>query len=162
MTPHRLERFTTAQDDADSGFDVALAEMEGGRKRGHWIWYVFPQLSGLGGSQLSKAFGIDGASEAADYLRHPLLSARLLTITTAVAEGVRRGVPLATLMGSRTDVVKLASSLTLFEHVARQLHEVQPDRTQKALAEAAETVLKAAESEGYPRCAYTLERLANA
>ena len=161
MTPHRLERFTTAQDAPESGFEVALAEIQDGRKRSHWIWYVFPQLSGLGGSQMSQVFGIDGPSEAADYLRHPVLSARLLTITTAVAASVRRGVALGTLMGSRTDVLKLASSLTLFEHVARQLHEAQPDARQRAMAEAAETVLMAAESEGYPRCARTLRRLAS-
>ncbi|MDQ3349851.1 MAG: DUF1810 domain-containing protein [Acidobacteriota bacterium] len=161
MTLHSLERFTTAQDDAESGFEAALAEIQGGRKRSHWIWYVFPQLSGLGGSQMSQVFGIDGASEAEDYLRHPVLSVRLLTITIAVAEGVTRGVPLVTLMGSRTDVLKLVSSLTLFGHVARQLYEAQPYAVQKVIAEAAETVLRAAESQGYHRCEYTLERLAN-
>jgi len=161
MAPQGLERFTTAQNDAESGFEAALAEIQDGRKRSHWIWYVFPQLSGLGGSQMSQVFGIDGASEAEDYLRHPVLSVRLLTITTAVAEGVTRGVPLVTLMGSRTDVLKLVSSLTLFAHVARQLHEAQHDAVQKVIAEAAETVLRAAESQGYPRCEYTLERLAN-
>lgn len=159
MTLDTLERFTTAQDDAEAGFDVALAEIKGGRKRSHWIWYVFPQLSGLGGSQMSQVFGIDGTSEAKDYLRHPVLSVRLLTITTAVAEGVTRGVPPVTLMGSRTDLLKLVSSLTLFGHVARQLHEAQPDAVQKAIAEAAETVLRAVESQGYPPCAYTLDLL---
>ncbi len=156
-----LERFTTAQNDAESGFEAALAEIQDGRKRSHWIWYVFPQLSGLGGSQMSQVFGIDGASEAEDYLRHPLLSVRLLTITTAVLEGVTRGVPLVTLMGSRTDVLKLVSSLTLFAHVARQQQEAPPDARHHAIAEAAGFVLNAAESEGYPRCASTLERLAS-
>ncbi len=62
-------------------------------------------------------------------------------------------------MGSRTDVLKLVSSLTLFGHVARELHEAQPDVVQKAVAEAAETVLRAAEAQAYPRCAYTLDLL---
>lgn len=159
MAAHHLERFTTAQDDEESGFESALAEMRAGRKRGHWIWHVFPQLSGLGGSRLSETYGIDGPGEAADYLRHPVLAARLLTIATAVAERVKGRVSLTTLMASQTDVLKLVSSLTLFEHVARGLYEAEPDARHKAIAGIARAVLDAAESQGYARCKYTLERL---
>ncbi|MGE5835869.1 MAG: DUF1810 family protein, partial [Acidobacteriota bacterium] len=81
-----LERFKSAQAAAHSGFDTALAEIRAGGKRGHWIWYIFPQLAGLGGSPMSAHFAIAGEAEAMEYLRDRDLRARLLTITTAVAE----------------------------------------------------------------------------
>ena len=81
----RLERFKTAQESPGSGFDTALAEIRAGRKRSHWIWYIFPQLAGLGGSARSKTFAIEGEGEAEEYLRDPLLRARLLEITAAAA-----------------------------------------------------------------------------
>ena len=56
-----------------AGFDSALAEMRAGQKQGHWIWYVFPQLAGLGSSRLAQVYGIDGRAEAIDYLRDPIL-----------------------------------------------------------------------------------------
>ena len=87
----RLQRFTDAQDQRGSGFESALAEMQSGRKRGHWIWYVFPQLAGLGQSSMAQIYGIDGVAEAEAYLRDPILRRRLLTIALAVAEQLRRG-----------------------------------------------------------------------
>jgi uncharacterized protein (DUF1810 family) len=92
-------------------------------------------------------------------LKDPVLSQRLLTITTAVAERLSNGVPVAVLMGSRIDATKLMSSLTLFGYVASELQKSQPHETYVALAGAAEAVLKAGESEGYERCRFTLERL---
>src|SRR4051812_45016021 len=121
--PHDLERFRRAQDDVFAGFDSALAEMRGGQKQEHWIWYVFPQLAGLGSSRLAQTYGIGGRAEAIDYLRDPVLGGRLLTITEAVAGHATRGLPLVRLMNSHIDVQKLVSSLTLFESVARQLCE---------------------------------------
>lgn len=159
MGGSNLDRFKTAQARADSGFESALAEITSGRKRSHWIWYVFPQLSGLGSSHMSEMYALDGPGEGEEYLRDPLLAARLLAITTAAAGRVRHGVPLATLMGSQTDVQKLVSSLTLFEQIARHLNTVEPAETYRLLAEAAGTVLEKAESEGVPRCAYTLGHL---
>jgi uncharacterized protein (DUF1810 family) len=159
LSHYNLERFRLAQGEANSGFETALAEIRAGRKRSHWIWYIFPQLAGLGSSALSEMYAIEGAEEAAEYLKDPALSQRLLTITTAVAERLSNGVPLAVLMGSRIDATKLMSSLTLFGHVASELQKSQPRETYVALAGAAEAVLKAGESEGYERCRFTLERL---
>lgn len=154
-----LERFKKAQSGAESGFESALAEIKSGRKRGHWIWYIFPQLSGLGSSPVSEMYAIESPGEAAEYLRDPTLSVRLLSITTAVAERLRDGASLPSLMGSRTDALKLVSSLTLFACVADELHRTDPRETYRELAQTAEDVLKEAESQGYPRCRVTLERL---
>ena len=159
MSTHNLERFRTAQNDPHAGFEVALAEIRSGQKQSHWIWYIFPQLAGLGASSLSQKYAIDVAEEAAEYLKDPVLSERLLTITTAVAEHLNSGVPLDTVMGSRIDATKLMSSLTLFGRVAAALQKSQPRETYDAIAAAAETVLKAGESEGYQRCRFTLEQL---
>jgi uncharacterized protein (DUF1810 family) len=73
MTSSRLQRFKDAQDRPPSGFDAALAEMRAGAKRSHWIWYVFPQLAGLGSSAASLTYGLDGRAEAEEYLRDPVL-----------------------------------------------------------------------------------------
>jgi uncharacterized protein (DUF1810 family) len=159
LSRYNLERFRQAQDDASSGFEAALAEISSGRKRSHWIWYIFPQLAGLGSSALSEIYGIDGPGEAAEYLKDPLLSRRLLTMTTAVAKRLDGGVPLAVLMGSGIDATKLMSSLTLFGYVASEIDKSQPHETYEALAGAAEAVLKAGESQGYQRCRFTLDRL---
>jgi uncharacterized protein (DUF1810 family) len=154
-----LERFKKAQARSDSGFESALAEMHAGRKRGHWIWYVFPQLSGLGVSDSSKIYGISGVAEAIEYLRDPVLCSRLLTITTAVAQRLRQGISMTELMGSHIDALKLVSSLTLFGHVAKSLHSAETNKEQGVLANVAEEVLLLAESEGYQRCRYTLQHL---
>jgi uncharacterized protein (DUF1810 family) len=154
-----LERFRKAQDNVDSGFESALAEMRSGRKHGHWIWYVFPQLAGLGASSLAHTYGIAGLAEATAYLHDPVLCSRLLTITATVAERVRDGVALETLMASPIDVLKLVSSLTLFGRVARQLHAAEGNDAHASLARSAEEVLASAASEGYPPCRYTLAQL---
>ena len=159
MGESRLQRFAIAQNQPASGFDAALAEIKTGRKQGHWIWYVFPQLAGLGSSSQSHTYGIDGVAEAVEYLGDPALHSRLLSVTTAVAEQARRGIPLETLMGSSIDARKLVSSLTLFGNVARRLSTEDAQDVHQSLARVADEVLAAAESEGYPRCRYTLEHL---
>jgi uncharacterized protein (DUF1810 family) len=156
---HNLQRFKNAQNQAESGFQSALAEIEAGAKRGHWIWYVFPQLSGLGSSPMSETYVIADVAEATAYARDPVLCDRLLTITTAVATRLKEGVPVAALMGSRIDALKLVSSLTLFEHVAKQLHASGGDEGHRALAAVAEEVLDLTEAQGYSRCKFTLESL---
>jgi uncharacterized protein (DUF1810 family) len=160
----QLARFKEAQDRRDSGFESALAELQTGRKQCHWIWYVFPQLSGLGSSSLSQWYGVTDLAEAAAYLHDPVLCSRLLTITTTVAERVKRGegVSLQTLMSSALDVQKLVSSLTLFGNVARKLHATEGLEEHESLARIAEKVLAVAASEGYAPCQYTLARLATA
>src|SRR5262245_10719770 len=106
-----LERFRTAQA-SSAGFALALAEIRAGGKRTHWIWYVFPQLEGLGRSAAARRYAIRGEDEAAEYLRDPVLRARFLTISQAVAEQLRaQGTPLRQLMGADVDALKLVSSL---------------------------------------------------
>src|SRR5262245_10139509 len=123
MSLSSLERFKEAQDQHVTGFDSALSEIRAGGKRSHWIWYVFPQLAGLGRSALSQKYGLDGIAEAEDYLRDPVLRSRLLAIATAVREKLgQRGSTLERLMGSTIDVAKLVSSMTLFRAVAERLH----------------------------------------
>jgi uncharacterized protein (DUF1810 family) len=157
----RLQRFKDAQNLSGSGFESALSEISAGGKRGHWIWYVFPQLSGLGHSASSRTYGIDSVAEAEDYLRDPLLRSRLLTIATAVAERVSQGrnSPLLRLMGSPIDATKLVSSLTLFGEVAKRLHNAESLDEYGSIARVAETILAVAAAEGYPPCQFTLEAL---
>jgi uncharacterized protein (DUF1810 family) len=154
-----LDRFTAAQASPDAGFDAALSEIRAGRKRGHWIWYVLPQLRGLGVSAASVEYGLDGVDEAAAYLRDPTLRDRLVTIAAAVAEQLHAGVTLDQLMGSAIDARKLVSSLTLFGRVAAQLRDEEGAMAHRQLAALARDVLAKAAAEGYPACDYTLARL---
>ena len=157
----QLDRFRDAQNSSSSGFEAALGEIRAGGKRGHWIWYVFPQLRGLGSSGSSSMFGIDGEREAVEYLRDPELRSRLITIATAVMDQLRpEGTrSLRALMGSDLDARKLVSSMTLFGHVARKLHEADGLDAYNSMATLADTVLAEAARQGYPPCAYTLGRL---
>ena len=157
MSESFLDRFVSAQ--AAGEYETALAEMKAGRKRSHWIWYIFPQLAGLGMSSMSQAYAIRDREEAIAYLKHPLLSERLLEISTVAARQLREGAPLVSLMGSAIDASKLVSSMTLFAEVARGLPPATRSQTITGIADAAETVLTAAEAEGHPRCAFTLKRL---
>jgi uncharacterized protein (DUF1810 family) len=157
MSDAGLERFVTAQ--ANGEFESALAEMRAGRKRSHWIWYVFPQIAGLGSSHMSQTYAIRDRDEAAAYLRHPVLAPRLFEITSVVAEQLRAGVPLERLMGSSIDGAKLVSSLTLFGRVARSLSP-SPGDSQAAFADLAGEILTAAAAQGYPECGHTVNRLA--
>jgi len=158
MTDSSLDRFRQAQSLRFAGFATALDEIRSGGKQGHWIWYVFPQLEGLGTSGMAQKYGIRGAAEAREYLLDPELGARLLTITEAVAAQARDGVSLRTLMGSEIDVVKLVSSLTLFGQVARQLHANGSEAFGR-MGALAEELLAVAAAEGYPSCRFTLARL---
>jgi hypothetical protein len=108
---------------------------------------------------MSRTYAIADEAEAEAYLRDPVLGARLLTAEATVAEHLRAGVPLATLMGSRIDALKLVSSLTLFGFVARRLHATEPDDECRQLADVSAEVLAAAEREGYPPCRFTLRAL---
>ena len=162
MAAPNLERFKQAQADRRSGFDAAVAEIRAGAKRGHWIWYVLPQLSGLGTSDASTLYAIDDAREAEEYLRDPLLFSRLRTIVTAIAEQLRDGRSLTTLMGSRIDALKTVSSLTLFGEVSRRIGSPDASEPMGAFLDVAQAVLRAAEAEGYSRCRHTLDRLRGA
>jgi uncharacterized protein (DUF1810 family) len=156
-----LSRFKKAQKQGPEGFETALAEIRAGHKRSHWIWYIFPQLAGLGSSGPAQVYGINGLGEATAYLRDPELRARLLLIATAVAEHLRKEppLPLTTLMGSTIDVLKLVSSLTLFEDAARRLHASEGLPEVEALERVAKEILAAAATQGYPACRYTRAQL---
>ncbi|SDG64861.1 DUF1810 domain-containing protein [Roseospirillum parvum] len=107
-----LARFVAAQDGV---FQNALAELKAGRKQSHWMWFVFPQLAGLGRSATSYHFGLRGLDEARAYLAHPLLGQRLRQCVAALAP--HHGRPAAHIFGF-PDHLKLASCLTLFEAAA--------------------------------------------
>jgi hypothetical protein len=103
-----LARFHRAQAQPSSGYDTALAELRAGRKDSHWIWYVFPQLAGLGSSSQSRAFGLAGLDEAVEYLRDPMLGPHLIEATTVVADHIGAAsapvAPSLTLTGPRTAI----------------------------------------------------------
>jgi uncharacterized protein (DUF1810 family) len=154
-----LDRYLDAQEQPHGGFRSALAEIRAGGKRSHWIWYVFPQLRGLGSSGLSIEYAIADVAEARAYLQHPELRSRLLMITSAVAEQLESGKPLVVVMGSSIDALKLVSSLTLFAPIARQLHAADRLDAHRDLATTAEKVLAIAAEQGYPQCRFTLDCL---
>ncbi|PYY60587.1 DUF1810 domain-containing protein [Curtobacterium sp. MCSS17_011] len=110
--PFDLGRFVRAQQGVH---DVALDELRRGRKSSHWMWFVFPQLAGLGRSATAERYGITGADEARAYLAHPVLGARLLAATDVVDNAPARSAD--ALLGG-IDAVKLRSSMTLFARVS--------------------------------------------
>ena len=103
-----LERFVAAQDGV---YDGALAELRAGRKTGHWIWFVFPQVAGLGRSEMSRIYAIGSLAEARAYLAHPVLGPRLRECVAALL--ATHGRSADEMLGS-IDAVKLRSSMTLF------------------------------------------------
>ena len=109
-----LERFVTAQDEAGT-FDTALAELTAGRKTTHWMWFVLPQIAGLGSSPTARRYAIRSLGEARAYLAHPVLGPRLLR-TAAVVRDAPADDAVA-LLGS-VDAQKLRSSMTLFARAA--------------------------------------------
>ena len=108
--PFDLQRFVDAQDGVVEG---ALAELRAGAKRGHWMWFVFPQMRGLGRSGMADFYGISGVEEARAYLAHPLLGPRLRQCVAAVLG--HAGERTAEAMLGPVDAAKLRSCLTLFE-----------------------------------------------
>ncbi|WP_340121149.1 DUF1810 domain-containing protein [Methylobacter svalbardensis] len=107
-----LSRFTSAQ---ESIYDSVLAELRNGRKRTHWMWYIFPQIDGLGHSTTSKHYAIKSIEEARQYLNHPVLGKRLLECAEAVFTVEGRSI--SEIFGY-PDNLKLKSSMTLFACVA--------------------------------------------
>ena len=105
-----LQRFVEAQD-AGGTYDRALAELRAGAKRGHWMWFVFPQIAGLGFSDMSRRYAISGLAEARAYLAHPVLGPRLRECARALLD--LPGADPAAVLGG-IDAQKLQSSMTLF------------------------------------------------
>ncbi|TPG71701.1 DUF1810 domain-containing protein [Hymenobacter nivis] len=106
-----LQRFVSAQETA---YPQALTEVKNGRKRNHWMWYIFPQIQGLGFSEISQHYAIADLAEAAAYAQHPVLGPRLVEICTALL-GLA-GSDAGRIFGSPDDL-KLKSSMTLFAAV---------------------------------------------
>jgi uncharacterized protein (DUF1810 family) len=109
-----LGRFVVAQEPV---YAQALSELRRGRKESHWMWFIFPQLEGLGRSPTARFYGIDGRNEATAYLRHPLLGPRLLECMEALLAHPERSAE--QIFGS-VDAMKFRSSMTLFEAVAEE------------------------------------------
>ena len=108
MDPFNLNRFLEAQEDS---YAQALSEIQAGRKESHWIWYIFPQLVGLGHSHNAVYYGISGVEEAQAYLEHPLLGARLIEISNALL--IHKNKSIEQILGS-IDALKLKSCMDLF------------------------------------------------
>lgn len=133
-------------------FERALDEIEAGRKRSHWMWYIFPQVSGLGISAMSQRYAIESVEEAHAFLTHPVLGSGYRQLVAAVWHQVVEGdLSIHALFGSPDDS-KLVSSLTLFAGVARSDPELG------SFADRAQEILGAAFAEGLAPCAVT-ERL---
>ena len=109
-----LRRFENAQE-GTCGYETALGEIRNGRKESHWMWYIFPQIKGLGRSYDSRYYGIDSLYEACQYLEHAVLGKRLREITKEVIGHYQNGI--YHLMGSDIDVLKFRSCMTLFDVV---------------------------------------------
>ncbi len=120
--PHNLQRFVDAQTSTYSG---ALSELRAGRKTGHWIWFIFPQVRGLGQSPTSVHYAIAGAAEAEAYLAHPLLGPRLLECTAAVLAVPDRSAPQ---IFGELDAMKFRSSMTLFTQAPDPIFQQALDR----------------------------------
>jgi uncharacterized protein (DUF1810 family) len=112
--PYDLGRFVAAQD-AGGSYDQATAELRRGRKSSHWMWYVFPQIAGLGNSPASQLYAISSIDEAAAYLAHPVLGPRLVECA-AILTGIP-GRTAEQIFGG-IDAKKLRSSVTLFMRAA--------------------------------------------
>ena len=133
-----LKRFLDAQ---KFSYEQALREIKSGKKRTHWIWYIFPQLKGLGHSFYADLYGINGMKEAQEYIADPVLRSRLAEISQALLEV--KGLTAEEILGS-VDAMKVRSSMTLFraaapdmeifDYVLKKYYNGEPDRqTEKML-----------------------------
>ncbi|PKA42059.1 DUF1810 domain-containing protein (plasmid) [Rhizobium sullae] len=111
---YNLERFINAQNGI---YDQALEELRSGRKRSHWMWFIFPQIAGLGSSAMAERYAIRSAEEAAAYVADPILGSRLIRCVQAILSVKDRTAH--DILGSPDDL-KLRSSLTLFAAVSDQ------------------------------------------
>ena len=129
---YNLNRFIEAQ---NRDYDIALAEIRAGKKASHWMWYIFPQLKGLGRSSTSEYYGLSGIKEAQAYLSDPILKARLIEITDAViahkdksAEEIFGGIDAKKLRSCMTLFSIAAPDIPVFDAVLEQFFHGVPDR----------------------------------
>ena len=111
LDPFHLQRFLDAQ---ENDYADALREIKQGYKQSHWIWFIFPQVRGLGRSSMAEYYGISSIEEARAYLDHPTLRARLIEISTAFLQ--HKGKSTAYEILGTIDAIKVRSSMTLFDH----------------------------------------------
>jgi uncharacterized protein (DUF1810 family) len=121
MQERDLERFVEAQDSGQA-YERALVELRDGRKTSHWMWFVFPQIAGLGRSEMSQRYAIDSLEEARGYLDHPVLGTRLLECCDALLS--HDGMSAEQILGG-IDAIKLRSSMTLFLHASPETQTFQ-------------------------------------
>ncbi|QNI37245.1 DUF1810 domain-containing protein [Edaphobacter albus] len=114
---HDLERFLAAQENV---YDQAQAELRAGKKRSHWMWFIFPQIQGLGSSEMAERYAISSLEEAKAYLEHPILGTRLRECTGIVLN--LEGKTAIEIFGYPDDL-KFHSSMTLFAHAASMSEE---------------------------------------
>jgi uncharacterized protein (DUF1810 family) len=107
MSDFNLQRFIDAQDKV---YDLVITELQSGHKRTHWIWYIFPQIQGLGRSETAIYYAIENRAEAKEYLKHPILGKRLIECTSIVAN--------QKVIFPYPDDIKLKSSMTLFNQIS--------------------------------------------
>jgi uncharacterized protein (DUF1810 family) len=141
--PHDLSRFVDAQQGV---YESVIAEIRAGRKRSHWMWYIFPQVVGLGSSATAQHYGIRDAEEARAYLAHPVLGQRLIECAEAICSVTGRSA--SEILGTPDDL-KLRSCATLFaqvsppgsvfDRVLRRYYDGQPDQATLALLRPHET-----------------------
>ena len=136
--PWRLERFVAAQDRGGT-YQRAVAELGAGEKVSHWMWFVFPQIAGLGMSAMAREYAISSMAEARAYLAHPVLGPRLRECARIVAETERRS---AERIFGPTDAMKLRSSMTLYA-AAADLDESAGSGGQRTVGEAGPNVFRA-------------------
>ena len=119
IDPYNLQRFVDAQDD-DGTYDQAVLELNTGRKRTHWMWFVFPQVAGLGQSSMSRRFAIASIDEARAFSQHPVLGPRLIQASRCLLGSNTRS---AEEIFGGVDALKLRSSMTLFQRAAPESAE---------------------------------------
>ncbi|HCH62031.1 MAG TPA: DUF1810 domain-containing protein [Deltaproteobacteria bacterium] len=139
---------------AEGWHAIALRELSSGQKQSHWMWWVFPQLDGLGNSPLANRYALEDDDESRSFVEDPILRSNLTEVTAAVVRALQAGRSPQALMGNATDVRKLVSALTLFAAVC------DPDAaSEQALRSSCERALGLLATHGHPRCAYTLDAL---
>ncbi len=156
-----LQRFHEAQAAPRAGHITALCEIRSGAKQSHWIWYIFPQLDGLGFSSTASFFALRDLNEACDYLRDPALRDRYNEIATAVAIQLGKGVSVGYLMGGSTDALKLASSLTLFRAASAWLASTEATPELSSITQHCDSILALTSEQGYPPCTFTAAHCAH-
>lgn len=129
-----LQKYLDAQNEAD--WAVISAELFEGRKKGHWMWFVFPQIEGLGHSEMSLRFSIENLGTASRYMAHTELGKRYTEAVSFVQSNIDRGLTIEQIMGDELDAKKLQSSLTLMEQVMRQLGADRRNEITRLLDEA--------------------------